>query len=178
MLGDAHSTNYAENRDFFLNQNNPTNFERTWNTAYFLYKAIRAVDREDAVRPGDGLLGHQEARQPSPSTPSRRTSTSSSSRPTTGIDVNVESAVLTKTVMIHFFPNSYDINKKIPAQGRQGARCSTIPTSTYTIEEIGKLAGQFGAARIVIEGHTDASMRGRRRREPGAASCRCAAPTR
>ena len=29
MLGDAHSTNYAENRDFFLNQNNPTNFERT-----------------------------------------------------------------------------------------------------------------------------------------------------
>src|SRR5439155_1012881 len=26
MLGDAHSTNYAENRDFFLNQNNPTNF--------------------------------------------------------------------------------------------------------------------------------------------------------
>src|SRR6476620_11631276 len=27
-LGDAHSTNYAENREFFLNQNNPTNFER------------------------------------------------------------------------------------------------------------------------------------------------------
>src|SRR2546428_1725674 len=40
MLGDAHSTNYAENRDFFLNQNNPTNFERTWSTAYFLYKRI------------------------------------------------------------------------------------------------------------------------------------------
>ena len=30
----------------------------------------------------------------------------------------------------------------------------------YTIEEIAKLAGQFGAARIVIEGHTDASMKG------------------
>src|SRR3954468_21132821 len=27
MLGDAHSTNYAENREFFLNQNNPTSFE-------------------------------------------------------------------------------------------------------------------------------------------------------
>src|SRR6476661_6243048 len=26
MLGDAHSTNYAENRDFFMNQNNPTSF--------------------------------------------------------------------------------------------------------------------------------------------------------
>src|SRR4051794_8544187 len=40
MLGDAHSTNHAENREFFLNQNNPTNFERTWNTAYYLYKRI------------------------------------------------------------------------------------------------------------------------------------------
>ena len=56
MLGDAHSTNYAENRDFFLNQNNPTNFERTWNTAYFLYKKIGAVTHADAVRPGDGFL--------------------------------------------------------------------------------------------------------------------------
>src|SRR5213596_1640186 len=43
MLGDAHSTNYAENREFFLNQNNPTNFERTWNTAYFLYRRIGMV---------------------------------------------------------------------------------------------------------------------------------------
>ena len=46
MLGDAHSTNYAENREFFLNQNNPTNFERTWNTAYFLYKKIGAVTQQ------------------------------------------------------------------------------------------------------------------------------------
>jgi hypothetical protein len=46
MLGDAHSTNYAENRDFFLNQNNPTNFERTWTTAYFLYKKIGAVTEQ------------------------------------------------------------------------------------------------------------------------------------
>jgi len=28
------------------------------------------------------------------------------------------------------------------------------------VEEVGKLAGQFGAARIVIEGHTDSSMKG------------------
>ena len=46
MLGDAHWTNYAENREFFLNQNNPTNFERTWNTAYFLYKTIGAVTQQ------------------------------------------------------------------------------------------------------------------------------------
>src|SRR5213083_823254 len=46
MQGDAHSTNYAENRDFFLNQNNPTSFERTWTTAYFLYKRINAITEQ------------------------------------------------------------------------------------------------------------------------------------
>ncbi len=50
MLGDAHSTNYAENREFFLNQNNPTNFERTWNTAYFLYRKIGSVSRQSRCR--------------------------------------------------------------------------------------------------------------------------------
>ncbi|HEX9276928.1 MAG TPA: ABC transporter substrate-binding protein, partial [Casimicrobiaceae bacterium] len=43
MLGDAHSTNWAENREFFVNANNPANFERTWNTAYFLYRRVGMV---------------------------------------------------------------------------------------------------------------------------------------
>ena len=30
----------------------------------------------------------------------------------------------------------------------------------FVLEEIGKLAGQYGAARIVIEGHADSSMKG------------------
>jgi len=34
------------------------------------------------------------------------------------------------------------------------------PNVNFVVEEIGKLAGQYGAARIVIEGHTDSSMRG------------------
>ena len=46
MLGDAHWTNYAENREFFLNQNNPTNFERTYNTAFLLYKAVGQVSQK------------------------------------------------------------------------------------------------------------------------------------
>src|SRR6266480_3309651 len=46
MLGDAHSTNWAENREFFVNQNNPANFERTWNTAYFLYRRIGMVSAQ------------------------------------------------------------------------------------------------------------------------------------
>src|SRR3954471_6215481 len=43
MLGDAHSTNWAENYQFFMNQNNPTNFARVWNQAYYLYRTIRNV---------------------------------------------------------------------------------------------------------------------------------------
>jgi len=76
-----------------------------------------------------------------------------------GCDVNVESAVLTKTVTINFFPNSYDVSKKVAAK-TGGGEVLYDPNVDTTIEEIAKLAGQFGAARIQISGHTDASMRG------------------
>ena len=33
------------------------------------------------------------------------------------------------------------------------------PNVGFIVDEIGKLAGQYGAARIVIEGHTDGSMK-------------------
>ena len=35
------------------------------------------------------------------------------------------------------------------------------PNASFVVEEIGKMAGQFGAARIVIEGHSDSSMKDR-----------------
>jgi outer membrane protein OmpA-like peptidoglycan-associated protein len=34
------------------------------------------------------------------------------------------------------------------------------PSATRVLEEVGRLSGQFGMARVVIEGHTDASMKG------------------
>ena len=158
MLGDAHWTNYAENRDFFLNQNNPTNFERTYNTAFLLYKAIRAVDQKT---PFDQIMDFSVIKKlgSEPKYAEQKNEYEFKFTPTTGIDVNVESAVLTKTVTINFFPNSYDINKKIPAKVGEG-EVLYDPNVDYTIEEIAKLAGQFGAARIQISGHTDASMRG------------------
>ena len=62
--------------------------------------------------------------------------------------------------MIHFFPNSWDLNKKI-TRNADGKTVEELydPNVDFVVEEIGKLAGQFGAARIVIEGHTDGSMR-------------------
>jgi outer membrane protein OmpA-like peptidoglycan-associated protein len=68
--------------------------------------------------------------------------------------------ILTKTVVIHFAPNSWDLNKKITrtANGKEVEELYD-PNVAFIVEEVGKLAGQFGAARIVIEGHSDGSMR-------------------
>ena len=43
MFGDAHNTNWAENYQFFMNQNNPTNFERIWRQSYYLYRRIGSI---------------------------------------------------------------------------------------------------------------------------------------
>ena len=43
MFNDAHNTNWAENYQFFLNQNNPTNFERVWRQSYYLYRQIGTI---------------------------------------------------------------------------------------------------------------------------------------
>jgi ABC-type nitrate/sulfonate/bicarbonate transport system substrate-binding protein/outer membrane protein OmpA-like peptidoglycan-associated protein len=161
MLGDAHSTNYAENRDFFLNQNNPTNFERTWNTSYFLYKKIGAVTTQipfDQVMDFSVIqkLG-SEAKYAN-----QKNEYDVQFAPATAGSVQGEKdEILTKTVVIHFFPNSWDINKKI-TRAKDGKDIEELydPNVGFVVEETGKLAGQYGAARIVIEGHTDSSMRG------------------
>jgi hypothetical protein len=122
MLGDAHSTNYAENRDFFLNQNNPTNFERTWTTAYFLYKKINAVTEQT---PFDQVMDFSVSRSsaPSRSTRARRTSTTSSSRRRAPARSRARRRDPHQDGRHHFFPNSWDLNKKVTAHaGRQGRR--------------------------------------------------------
>jgi hypothetical protein len=160
MLGDAHSTNYAENRDFFLNQNNPTNFERTWNTAYFLYKKIGAVTQQT---PFDQVMDFSVIQKlgSEPKYASQKNEYDVQFAPTTAGAVGEKDEILTKTVVIHFFPNSWDLNKKI-TRNADGKEVEELydPNVGFVVEEIGKLAGQYGAARIVIEGHTDSSMKG------------------
>src|SRR5436190_13747706 len=161
MLGDAHSTNYAENREFFLNQNNPTNFERTWTTAYFLYKKINAVTEQtpfDQVMDFSVIqkLGSEQKYA------NQKNEYDIQFAPATAGSVQGEKdEILTKTVVIHFFPNSWDLNKKITRAG-DGKEVEELydPNVGFVVEEVGKLAGQYGAARIIIEGHTDGSMKG------------------
>ena len=82
--------------------------------------------------------------------------------PTTASSVQAESnEILTKTVVIHFFPNSWDLHQKVINHvGGQDREELYDPNVDFIVDEIGRLAGQYGAARIVIEGHTDASMKG------------------
>ena len=133
MFDDAHNTNWAENYQFFLNQNNPTNFERIWRQLVLPLPADRH-DPESAgpLRPGHGLLGHPEAGRRRRSTSRRRTSTRSSLAPKTVGEIRAESPeILTNTVVIHFSPNDWDLHKKIQRRSTERvSKRSTIRTST------------------------------------------------
>lgn len=160
MLGDAHNTNWAENYQFFLNQNNPANFERIWNQAYYLYRAVGSISHQPV--PFDQVmdfsiiqkLGEEEKyrHQRDEYTPVRTVIR-------TPQQIRVESdEILTNTVVINFYPNSADLHYKVIRNGEEELY---DPNVDAVIEEIGRLAGQFSAAQILIEGHTDASMRGK-----------------
>ncbi|MFN7131674.1 MAG: phosphate ABC transporter substrate-binding/OmpA family protein [Myxococcales bacterium] len=162
MLGDAHWTNYAENREFFLNANNPTNFERTWDTAYYLYKRIGKVTEKvpfDQVVDFSVIqkLGKEEKFAKSVNRYQVQFA------PKSVQSIKAESGeILTKTVVIHFFPNSDDVRHVIyKSAGGKTVQELYDPNVDFVIDEIAKMSGQYGAARIVIEGHTDSSMKGK-----------------
>ena len=161
MLGDAHATNYAENREFFMNQNNPTNFERTWNTAYFLYRRIGSVSGNPV--PFDQVMDFSVLQKlgGEPFYANQKNEYQVQFVPTSATQVQAESdEILTKTIVIQFFPNSDDIEKMIvKTEGGKTEQVRYDPNVPAVLEEAGKLSGQFGAARIVLEGHTDGSMK-------------------
>ncbi len=161
MLADAHSTNWAENYQFFLNQNNPARFEKVWEQAYYLYRRIRKINHRPV--PFDQVmdfsiikkLGNEEKYA------AQRDEYQVSFAPRATRDVLAESdEILTNTVIIHFYPNSWDLRKKVTRKvdGRDVEELYD-PNVDFVLDEIAKLVGQFGAARIVIEGHTDSSMK-------------------
>jgi len=162
MLGDAHWTNYAENREFFLNQNNPTNFERTWDTAYFLYSRIGKVGQKvswDQVV--NFSLIQKLGSEPRYAQSKNRYQINFAPKAVSSIQAE-SGEILTKTIVIHFYPNSSDVKYMITKK-RDGKTIEELydPNVDFVLEEVGKMIGQYGSARIVIEGHTDASMKGK-----------------
>jgi NitT/TauT family transport system substrate-binding protein len=145
--GDAHLTNYRENSNFFLDPLNPSSFEIVWNRASAIYKSLGAIDAPvpaAKVKAASVLskLADVYKQVPDLSQPTFRPG---------AIYKNVEAdtgAILAKSVIVTFAANSAVLNPQYDA---------TIPK---TLEEIGDLAGKFGNAYIVIEGNTDASLKG------------------
>ena len=162
MLGDAHSTNWAENFQFFINQNNPTNFERIWQRAYLLYRRIGQISHRPV--PFEQVMDFSVIQKLAQDEKYASSKVEYESK-AVAKDVQAVRAegeeILTNTVVIHFFPNSSDPMATIDrvVNGKKVEE-RYDPNVENVLEEIAQLAGQFGSARIIIEGHTDASMKG------------------
>jgi NitT/TauT family transport system substrate-binding protein len=146
--GDAHLTNYRENAKFFLDPFNPANFEVVWNSASTIYRSLGTI-------PGGVSAEKCKATKILSSLAEANKNVRDLSQPTFKPDALLKlspeagtGTVLTKAVMISFEPNRSGLNVQYD---------NTIPA---TLEEIGKLAGKFGNAYVIIEGNTDASKKG------------------
>jgi NitT/TauT family transport system substrate-binding protein len=162
MFGDAHNTNWGENFEFFLNQNNPTNFERVWRQAYYLYRGTQAITRSPVSFDKVMDFSIIEKLGKEPKYRSQKDEYEVRLVPKAAADIEAESdEILTNTVVIHFFPNSWDLNKKVTKEANgKSEEALYDPNIGNVLEEVAKLSGQFGAARIIIEGHTDNSRQG------------------
>lgn len=146
--GDAHLTNYRENAKFFLDPFNPANFEVVWNSASTIYKSLGTISStvpSAKVKASSVLAGMSEAYK------DVRDLSQPTFKPDALTKLTAEAGagqVLTKAVMIAFEPNKSVLNPEYDTN------------LVATVEEIGKLAGRFGNAYIIIEGNTDASRRG------------------
>ncbi len=161
MRNDAHPTNFAENVQFFLNSSNPTNFERTWKSASYVY---RELGRINAAIPFDQVMDFSVIQkfQQKGMFANQKDESVAAFTPSSFRKVPAEAPILTQTIRINFYPNS--ANPYEPARDEYN---NAVPGKLYdpnvdaTLEQVARLAGQFARAVILIEGHTDSSMKGR-----------------
>lgn len=165
MEADAHSTNFAENKGFFLNQNNPASFERTWNNITFVYRELGLMGspvRFDEVMDFSVLKAIDQAGTFEHQKDEYRTTFA----PTSYSRVQAEAPILTQTIRINYFPNSADpFEPEHDETGRAVQGTLYDPNAEATLEKVARLAGQYERAIIAVVGHTDASMQGQVRFE-------------
>jgi len=145
--GDAHLTNYRENSNFFLDPLNPSNFEVVWNRSSTIYQSLGAISAPvpSAKVKAAAVLSKLADEYKDVRDLSQPTFRAGASFKNAEADTG---DILTKAVIITFKPNEATLDAQYD---------TTIPA---TLDEIGKLAGTFGNAYIVIEGNTDASRKG------------------
>ena len=143
MMGDAHLTNYAENVEFFVNQNNPSNFENTWENINNIYRLAGYI--KDPV-PFNQVMDPRVIEKIAPDYRESKNEYVDAFAPVKiGFDPDAAKQILTRTVYIHFAPNRADVSSKYD------------PNVDEVIKEIGRLASQFGSSTIVVSGHADRS---------------------
>jgi len=143
MMGDAHSTNYAENVEFFVNQNNPSNFENTWDNINNIYRLAGYINDPVSF---DQVMDPRVIEKIAPDYRESTNEYVDAFAPIkVGFDPDAAKQILTRTVYIHFAPNRADVNSKYD------------PNVDEVIKEIGRLASQFGSSTIVVSGHADRS---------------------
>jgi ABC-type nitrate/sulfonate/bicarbonate transport system substrate-binding protein len=161
MAQDAHSTNFAENKAFFLNANDPANFERTWKNVTFVYRELGLIDtpvRFDEVMDFSALQELDRAG----SFAHQKDESRASFAPTSYKKISAESPILTQTIRINFYPNSANVFE--PQHDESG---KPIPNTLYdpsvaaTLEKVARLVGQYERAVVAVVGHTDSSMKGK-----------------
>jgi NitT/TauT family transport system substrate-binding protein len=161
MRNDFHSTNFVENVQFFLNSSNPTNFERTWKSASYVYRVLGSLDTSV---PFDQVMDFSfiQTLQKKGTFANQKDESVASFTPASFRKATAEAPILTQTIRINFFPNS--ANPYEPARDDLGNPVSGKlydPNVDATLERVARLAGQFARAVILIEGHADSSMKGR-----------------
>jgi outer membrane protein OmpA-like peptidoglycan-associated protein/ABC-type nitrate/sulfonate/bicarbonate transport system substrate-binding protein len=162
MLGDAHNTNWAENFQFFLNQNNPTNFEHVWKNAYALYSHPQVKEITHPAVSFDQVMDFsvikklgQDAKYAAQKDRSRVTA--AAPLPVPSEDT---SEIVGSRFNIRFYPESADLHKTV-LRKKDGKDVEELydPAVDDTLAKIAQFIETFGAARVVIEGHTDSSMK-------------------
>jgi NitT/TauT family transport system substrate-binding protein len=161
MAADAHSTNFGENKGFFLNANDPANFERTWKNVTFVYRELGLIDTPhrfdevmdfSAIKKIDqaGTFAHQKDEY------------RAQFAPTSYKKISAEDPILTQTIRINFYPNSANIfEPQHDASGKPVKNTLYDPSVSATLEKVARLVGQYERAIIAVVGHTDSSMKGK-----------------
>jgi len=161
MQNDAHSTNFAENKEFFLNANSPANFERTWKNVTFVYKELGLLgtpQRFDEVMDFTVVKKLSEDGSFADMKDEYRTTFA----PTSYQKFAGEKPIITQTIRINFYPNSANIFEPQHDEfGKPVPNTLYDPNATATLEKVGRLVGQYERAVTAIVGHTDSSMKGR-----------------
>lgn len=147
MMSDAHMTNFAENKRFFLDTSNPANFDRLWKAASDAYQSIKLVSAPVAaekVRVWDLL---NDAGIAKTFAHHRDDYAPKFGDPTKGGILAEREPIVIKKIILQFRSGNNKLDSEYD------------PTIPGALEEIAQMAGRFGAARILIEGNTDTTMK-------------------